>query len=95
MTGGLGFTKFGQALQRVNRSFLKHTRKVKQKKDDLIYRRSLRRYEFKKSSKKGLEATKTRILKQRRREIIKSTIILIATFILIGVIYLLLRKYII
>ena len=87
MTGGIGFTKLGQSLQKINRSFLNHTRKVKDKRNDLTYRYSSKKYVYKKTSSERLKNIRREILKERRKEVIKSLLLIFVIAILMTVVF--------
>lgn len=82
MTGGIGFTKLSQVLQRNNRLFLKHSDKVKQKKDELQFKRSSKVYRYRKSSKKGLESIRASMIVENKMNRKKSVFLLIFVFVL-------------
>lgn len=87
MTGGAGFSKLGESLQRTNRSFLKHTESFKNFKDEYAISKKRTRYRFKTPTKKGLQAIRERALsdgkKERKKMMLIGGILLIIGVILI------------
>ena len=86
MTGGLGFTKMGQSLQKTNRDFLNHTQHVKGKKDEISYLETRTKFSFKKSSKEGLEKIREEAGRQRKVELKRDIILVVAVASVIGLV---------
>ncbi len=91
MTGGLGFTKMGQSLQKTNCDFLNRTQNVKGKKDEINYLETSTKFSFKKSSKKGLEKIREEAEKQRKAELKSEIILVVAVATVIGLVILLMN----
>ena len=86
MTGGIGFSKLGQMLHRNNRNMLNHTFSVKSKRDKLVYRATPKNLKYKKPSLKGLQSIREKAIRDHRKDLVKTIILIILLLIILGIV---------